>query len=127
MQWTSGRHAGFTTGDPWLAANPNARTINVAAQAADPDSVMSHYRRLIDLRREHPELIFGAPEVLDPGHQRLIAYRRGGHYLVLLNFSREPAEFTASPKALLISSDGEPEMAGGVVRLRGWQSAVYRI
>ena len=51
MQWDAAPHAGFTRGQPWLAANPNYREINVAAAVADPDSILHHYRRLIALRR----------------------------------------------------------------------------
>ncbi|GAA4888594.1 alpha-glucosidase [Tessaracoccus lubricantis] len=50
MQWDSGRHAGFTTGAPWLPANPNHVEINAAAQYGDPGSVFEHYRGLIALR-----------------------------------------------------------------------------
>ena len=130
MQWTSGPNAGFTTGRPWLAANPNAAAINVEAQSRDPNSVLAHYRRLIALRRAHRGLVHGAYRDLDPNHERLIAYLRDERYLVLLNFSREPVDFSAprgvTPAQLLIASDGEPENTGGAVRLQGWQSAVYR-
>jgi oligo-1,6-glucosidase len=51
VQWTAEAHGGFTTGTPWIAANPNYRTINAAAATADPDSVFHYYRRLIALRR----------------------------------------------------------------------------
>ena len=50
MQWDDSPHAGFTTGTPWIAVNPNHATINAAAARADPDSVFHHYRRLIELR-----------------------------------------------------------------------------
>jgi oligo-1,6-glucosidase len=129
MQWTSGPNAGFTTGSPWLAANPNAGMINVAAQAGDANSVLAHYRRLIALRRSHPGLIHGAYSDLDPTNERLIAYLRGGAYLVLLNFSREPVDFPPPAGVtigeLLIANDGEPARIEGAVRLQGWQSAIY--
>ena len=49
VQWDAGRHAGFTTGDPWLPVNPNHVFINAEAERANPDSVFHHYRRLIEL------------------------------------------------------------------------------
>ena len=52
MQWDAGEHAGFTTGTPWLAVNPNHREINAEAARADPASVFHHYRRLIALRHD---------------------------------------------------------------------------
>jgi oligo-1,6-glucosidase len=128
LQWTSDPHGGFTRGTPWLSVNPNARTVNVAAQARNPNSVLTHYHRLIALRREHPGLIHGAFRDLEPAQERLIAYVRDEAYLVLLNFSREPVDFSgASPRQLLISSDSEPAITDAGVRLQGWQSAVYRL
>jgi oligo-1,6-glucosidase len=127
MQWTPGPGAGFTSGAPWLAVNPNAETVNVAAQADDPTSVLAHYRRLIALRKRWPGLIHGEFRLLqtpDP----LIAYVRDEAFLVLLNFGRDPVEFRlpALPGELLIANDGEPIQVGGSIRLQGWQSAVYR-
>ena len=51
--------AGFTTGRPWLAVNPNYQEINVEAALADPSSIFiptnnwlpSVRTRLIDLCR----------------------------------------------------------------------------
>ncbi len=54
MPWAAGPGAGFTTGQPWLRFGLDADTRNVAAQAADPSSVLSLYRRLIALRAGEP-------------------------------------------------------------------------
>lgn len=51
MQWSSAPQAGFTTGTPWLAVNPNYTEINVAEQERRPDSVLNYYRKLIALRK----------------------------------------------------------------------------
>ena len=46
MQWDASPTGGFTTGQPWLQPiDPTER--NVEAQRADPDSLLNHYRRLI--------------------------------------------------------------------------------
>ena len=44
MQWTSGKNAGFTEGEPWFFVNENARTVNVEAEDADEDSLLNFYR-----------------------------------------------------------------------------------
>jgi alpha-glucosidase len=50
MQWDGSPNGGFTTGHPWLPPiDPQER--NVKAQRADPDSLLNHYRRLIQSRR----------------------------------------------------------------------------
>ena len=59
MPWDSSRHAGFTTGVPWLPLNPDFASRNVAAQVADPGSMLALYRSLIALRREQPALHAG--------------------------------------------------------------------
>ena len=54
MQWDDRPNAGFTTGTPWIAVNPNHVAINAAAARADDGSVFHHYRRLIELRHTIP-------------------------------------------------------------------------
>jgi alpha-glucosidase len=95
MQWDAGTAAGFTTGTPWLNVPADARARNVAAQAADPDSILSFYRRLIALRRRSPALLDGAYAAIgsDP---HVYAYRRRAprqEMIVALNMSGEPRTF----------------------------------
>ena len=59
MQWDDSPHAGFTTGTPWIAVNPNHATINAAAARADERSVFHHYRRLIELRHTSDVVVDG--------------------------------------------------------------------
>jgi glycosidase len=56
MQWTSGAHAGFTTGNPWEAINSNYVTNNVETESADSNSLLNWYKKLISLRRQEPAL-----------------------------------------------------------------------
>jgi oligo-1,6-glucosidase len=93
MQWTAGPGAGFTTGRPWMAVNPNAATISVEAARRDPDSILHFYRRLIALRREEPVFALGSFELLLPDDERVYAYTRrldGAEALVVGNWSGEP-------------------------------------
>ena len=95
MQWTSGPNAGFTDGTPWLGVNPNHDVINAAAQVADPDSVFSHYRRLIALRRELDVITHGSYALLLPDHPSIFAYERrwqGQRLTVICSFSRHALE-----------------------------------
>ena len=76
MHWDASENAGFTTGTPWIKVNPNYKTINAAAELADPDSVFYYYKRLIELRHMYPVIVYGVFEPLLPENEDIYAYRR---------------------------------------------------
>lgn len=105
--------AGFTTGKPWLALNPNWREINADVAVQDPDSVFHHYRRLIALRRAHPVLSRGRSTQLLPDHAQLSVVLReweSERWLVVCNWSghghmvRLPAEWERHGAELLLGN-----------------------
>ncbi|MFN8099809.1 MAG: alpha-glucosidase [Dermatophilaceae bacterium] len=113
VQWDAGPHAGFTTGEPWIAANPNHTEINAAAQITDPDSVRAHYQRLIALRHNNPTVALGHFEMLLDDHPTVWAFTRtldDDQLLVLANLSREPADLADFGRAGAID-----EWVGAVV------------
>jgi oligo-1,6-glucosidase len=133
MQWDASPNAGFTTGTPWLPVNPNYPAINAAAQAGDPDSVLSYYRRLIALRHDLPVVAEGDFTLLLPGDERIWAFtRRLGttELLVVANLSDGPAEADIpagrdwAAAELLLSNYPAPAAATFV--LRAWEARVYR-
>ncbi|WP_127996330.1 glycoside hydrolase family 13 protein [Piscinibacter defluvii] len=96
MQWDATPNAGFTSGTPWIAVNPNHAEINVAAEYDDPDSVFQHYRRLIALRRSQPALVYGRYRPILAEHPQIYAWLRtlyDDRLLVVCNFTASPAEF----------------------------------
>ncbi|HZH52189.1 MAG TPA: alpha-amylase family glycosyl hydrolase [Microvirga sp.] len=92
MQWDASENAGFTTGRPWLPLDPNHSSCNVKALSKDPASILSLYRRLIELRRGHLALSIGSYTPLSAGEDVLAYERQHGseRLLVVLNFSQEP-------------------------------------
>ena len=76
MQWSNGANAGFSTTTPWLAPKPDFDRINVAVKTNDPDSMLSHYRRLIRLRQAEPALRIGTLELEETGHPGVLAFVR---------------------------------------------------
>ena len=76
MQWTAERHAGFTSGTPWLPVNENYRTLNAAAEEADADSVLHFYRHLAKLRETIPALLDGVYEELLTENEQIYAFSR---------------------------------------------------
>jgi alpha-glucosidase len=100
MSWRGGPGGGFTTGRPWLPVAPDAADRNVARQSAEPDSILSFYRRALWLRRESAVLGFGQQELVDVGDPDVLGYVRrheGASALVLLNFASRPATVDLSP------------------------------
>lgn len=59
FQWDNSENAGFSTGTPWLKVNPNHKTINVAAQENDPNSILNYFRKMVALRKNDLTLIYG--------------------------------------------------------------------
>ena len=76
MQWTAEKHAGFTSGTPWLPVNENYRTLNAAAEEADTDSVLHFYRKLAKLRETTPALLDGVYEELLEENEQIYAFSR---------------------------------------------------
>jgi len=85
MKWDSGVNGGFTTGKPWLRSFPDR--YNAAVEKDDQQSVLNFYKRLIKLRREQEELIYGEIRIL-PSDREIFAYTRGGKFRMVLNLSK---------------------------------------
>jgi alpha-glucosidase len=97
MAWSGGSGAGFSTGPPWLRFGPDVAVRNVAAQAADPDSVLSCYRRLLAARRVSASLQDGAIRLVRTVDPTVLGYRRigsGPEALVLIAFGPDAATVT---------------------------------
>ena len=99
MQWDASENAGFTTGKPWIAVNPNYKKINVADQLKREDSVFHYYQKLIRLRKENEIIVYGNYELLLPEDENIFAYIRtldNQKHLVVCNFSKSEQKFDFS-------------------------------
>jgi alpha-glucosidase len=93
MQWTPGAQAGFSANPAtWLPVPPNHDRLNARTEAADPDSMLSWYGKLLALRRTVPALADGAMAMAgtDPD---ILAWTRtdartGDRVLVAINMGR---------------------------------------
>ena len=97
VQWDDSAQAGFTTGTPWIAVNPNYKEINAKAETADTASVFHYYKKLIALRKENPVIVYGKYELLLPDSEELFVYTRtleNEKLLVVCNFSDKETAFT---------------------------------
>ncbi|WP_341359081.1 alpha-glucosidase [Georgenia sp. M64] len=135
MQWSDTPQAGFTTGTPWLAVNPNYPAVNAEAAVADPDSVFHHYRRLIELRHSREVVVEGDFTLLLPDDEQVFAYTRtlaDETLLVVANLSSAPAVVDLPGQAATVAgtlllgthADGAPA-DGERVSLAPWESRTY--
>jgi glycosidase len=88
MSWTGdAARAGFTTGSPFRALATNVQSQNLGAQQTDAQSLWSHYRALIQLRRTRASLSRGSYE--EPRISgNVLTFRRqmsGEETLVMIN------------------------------------------
>ncbi|MCL1911157.1 MAG: alpha-glucosidase [Leptospirales bacterium] len=89
MQWDRSVYAGFSEKRPWLPVNENSREVNVYMQDDHPSSILSFYRRLINLRRKESAFHAGDWMPVEAGRD-ILAYYRGdesSQFFVALNFS----------------------------------------
>ena len=135
MQWKAGPNAGFTDGEPWIGIPENYSYINVEEENEDEDSILSCYKKLIRLRKEHRVIAEGDIGFIYRDHPQVLAYRRRTEeeeLIVLANMTgREAAlapAFDAGGWELLTASWKEaPAQAEGEIRmLRPFESQVWR-
>ena len=96
FQWNDQQAAGFTTGEPWIDVNPNYQEINAEQAVADQNSIYYYYRKLIQLRKQHPIIVYGDYHLILPEHDKIYAYLRTNEdekLLVITNFSEEHVPF----------------------------------
>ncbi|MEX0291161.1 MAG: alpha-glucosidase [Flavobacteriaceae bacterium] len=138
MQWDSSSNAGFSTGEPWLKVNRNhTQGISVASQERDNDSVLNYFRRMVQIRKAHPGLIYGHYTLLLEENEQVYAYTRtlkDSRYLILLSFSTKKTELKiplAYSKAKLIISNDKSEMEPvekhNHFTLAPYQASVYQL
>lgn len=87
MQWTGGKHAGFTEGMPWIETGDKAEEINAGLQRGDEDSIYTFYKKLIALRKEKEIIAKGSIAFIEKENPDVLGYRRryGSEELVVLN------------------------------------------
>jgi oligo-1,6-glucosidase len=136
VQWNDSEHAGFTTGTPWIAVNPNYEEVNVEKAVADPESIYHYYKKLIQLRKENDVIVYGKYDLLLDDHEQIYAYTRTlkkEKLLVILNFSNHrpifklPEDMICRDIEVLISNYEQPEEPDvSSIKLRPYEAVVYK-
>ena len=132
VQWDDSPQAGFTTGEPWIAINPNYTQINAKAETADPGSVFHYYKKLIALRKAYPVIVYGRYELLMEDDEDLYVYTREmdeEKLLVVCSFCDHETGFTipdefAKASCLISNTDGNYDRAE--ITLKPYEAFVLR-
>lgn len=101
FQWSADEKAGFTTGEPWIKINPDHVFVNQEAQDADGNSPLNYFRKLVKIRKERLELVYGKYTLYDAAHEQVYLYTRvldKKGILVLMNFSKDLVQYTIPPE-----------------------------
>ncbi|QDO95715.1 alpha-glucosidase [Formosa sediminum] len=135
MQWSDQKQAGFTSGNTtWLGINPNFKAINVEHNLSDSNSIFHFYRKILDIRKNNDNLIYGDYNDIAINHPEIFAYTRTGKnktYLVVLNMSRSTVDFKINKQYkgynLVISNLTEElqTIDSQTIKLQPWEARLY--
>ncbi|NUT50000.1 MAG: DUF3459 domain-containing protein, partial [Saccharothrix sp.] len=89
-------------GPSWLPRPDHWRSLSVAAQDGVPDSMLTHYRDVLALRRSEAALGDGPMAWLDLG-PNVLAFTRGDDFACVLNLSAGAVPLPAHDAVLLTS------------------------
>lgn len=137
MQWNNEANAGFTIGVPWIGVNPNFVDINVKKAADDENSILNYYKKLIQLRKEIPAIVYADYTPILEEDEQIYAYIRtwgDERLLIILNFFGQTPVFNLpecvnyKDKEMLISNyNTNPGEDIKVIRLRPYEARVYKL
>jgi len=127
MQWSDKPHAGFSEQVPWLPVSEHYPAINVKNDGA---AILSIYKTLLALRKEHATLHKGDIVFLNKGEGNVLAYSRKyeqEELIVLLNFSGWKKKCTSIPDTveILFSTHGTIKF-GAQITLRPFEGVILK-
>ena len=114
MLWDKETTKGYTKA-PQDATYTQDDRISVKEALKDKDSLLNHYKHVISIRNQYPEIARGAFESVDLGDDALYASRQE-NILVVHNFSDEPKSFEADAQKT-ISVLGKHTHKKGIITL----------
>ncbi|EHZ7120005.1 glycoside hydrolase family 13 protein [Vibrio vulnificus] len=136
MQWSASPNGGFSQAEPWIEVNPNYPEINVEQALADSDSIFYHYQKLIELRKQHPAIVYGDFTPLFAEHDSVFAYVRSHQdeqLLVINNFSDQevslelPDNLQNNEVNCLIYNYDLLDMLGVTLSLKPYQCYAFKL
>ena len=134
FQWDNSINAGFTKVTPWLQVNENYKEINAKLQIDDKDSVLSFYKKLINLRKsnEYKEVVVYGEFIPDlEVYDNVIAfYRKGANkcLMVIINYQNKEQiiNFNKTYK-ILINNYKDLKFVNNELMLKPYQGIIIEI
>ncbi len=98
MQWDRNeKNYGFTRSTPWISVGKQADDIDVESQIHDPKSILSYYRKLIDIRKKETLISLGEINFPDIKDDKIFVIERKfkeKSALILLNLGEDEKSYT---------------------------------
>ncbi|KGO12797.1 glycoside hydrolase family 13 protein [Clostridium botulinum] len=136
MQWDTTENAGFSKEKPWIKINPNYVDINVREQENNLNSILNFYKKIIRVKKENEELIYGKYNLILAHHEQIYAYTRtlgNEKFIVIANLTNKEAKYTYKREKLnykgLIISNYSIEKHEDIteILLKPFEARLYKI
>ncbi|AUI71330.1 alpha-glucosidase [Companilactobacillus alimentarius] len=132
IQWNESAQAGFTTGTPWLEVNPNYKSINVQDALNDSNSIFYTYKKLIQLRKDNPIMIWGDFKLLETEPDIFVFERiyQSEKWLIVNNFSNDIHRLQLpdiKPGSMIIQNYDHAITDVSNLELQPWESFAVKV
>ncbi len=100
MQWNTNRHAGFTTGTPWLKLHPNCKEVNVKTDLADKNGIIAFFKKMNAYKKSSEVMKEGSFKELYRGKWVYVFEREldGKKLTVICNFKDKAVSYPMNIK-----------------------------
>ncbi len=139
MQWDDSKNAGFSNADKTIRpvidkGDYGYKNVNVEKQLGDTASLLHYVKRLVQLRKECPEIGSGKWTILDTTQKHVLMIRydyKGSSLIAVHNFSESPQEVSIKLKqpGVLKPLFAEDKTVTGAMHLQlpGYAYRWYRV
>ncbi|MEM7092547.1 MAG: alpha-amylase family glycosyl hydrolase [Actinomycetota bacterium] len=126
MAWNTDPYNGFSTVPPWITSEDRALDFTVAGQHANSAAPLHRYRRLIALRKHHPDLWRAEMKIVESGRPDVAIVQRGAT-LTVANLGPEAFAVNLGEgqwRVVFASQGGDGDTASGIVNVSGETTVV---
>jgi oligo-1,6-glucosidase len=138
VQWSDEAHAGFSDVKPWIKVIDNYTHINVAEQLGKPDSILSFWVKMMQMRKEMSHvLVSGLFRLVDRDNLSVFSYTKTStdgktEMLVVLNFSSKEVQAPGqtgdgSMRLVCTTAAVSTETGSNEATLQPWEGRMYQI